>query len=115
MPHFVIEYSRPLENTLDLNKVMQIAFESGVQSGAMQAPDIKVRAIPYDYFRLEGGIDTFMHVSVYLLEGRTAEQKEHLSILLRQNLGDACPQIGSLSIDIRDMDPIAYKKRLLTV
>lgn len=112
MPHFIIEYSRPLENTLDLKEVMQIAFESGVQSGVMQADNIKVRAIPYDYFRLEGGLDTFLHVSVFLLAGRTAEQKEHVSTLLRKNIGDAFPAIGSLSIDIRDMDPVAYKKRV---
>ena len=112
MPHFVIEYSRPLEATLDMKKLMQVAFDAGVESGVIQAENIKVRAIPYDHFRLEGGLDTFLHVNVFLLAGRTTEQKEHVSTLLRQSLGDAFPDIGSLSIDIRDMDPDAYKKRL---
>ena len=32
--------------------------------------------------------------------------------LLRQTLVEYCPDIHSLSVDLRDMDPVAYKKRL---
>ena len=36
-----------------------------------------------------------------------------LSIALRQELAELLPGITSISIDVRDMDPQAYKKRLL--
>jgi len=113
MPHMVMEYSRSLESRVDLTKMMDLAFEVGVRSGVMKAADIKVRATPYDHVRLEGGLETFLHVSVFLLAGRTPEQKEHVSTLMRDSLADAFPMIGSISIDIRDMDPVAYKKRVL--
>lgn len=47
-----------------------------------------------------------------MLAGRTPEQKEALSIALRQTMVEHCADITSLSVDIRDMDPVAYKKRL---
>lgn len=58
---------------------------------------------------------SFFHLSLYLLAGRTREQKERLSVVLRQELSELLPDIYSISVDIRDMDPEAYKKRLLDV
>lgn len=111
MPHFVIEYSRSLESAYDLKKVMDVAFDAGVRSGVMKSEDIKVRAMPYDHARLGDGKETFLHVNVFLLAGRTSEQKEHVSTLLCDRLADSFPAIGSISIDIRDMDPAAYRKK----
>lgn len=113
MPHFVIEYSRDVENDYDINKVMQIAFDSGVESGVMQATDIKVRARPYDYYRLMNEKDSFLHVGVFLLDGRTDDQKEHLAVFLRKNLQSYLVDVTSVSVDIRDMNRQAYKKRVL--
>lgn len=114
LPHFVIEYAREIEASYDINKVMQIAFDGGVASGVMQASDIKVRARPYDYYRLINDGDSFLHVTVFLLEGRTNVQKEHVALTLRENLQSYLVDVTSVSIDIRDMNPEAYKKRVLT-
>jgi 5-carboxymethyl-2-hydroxymuconate isomerase len=113
MPHFVIEYSRGLEKTVDLDAVMTAAHEAGAESGIMNPDDIKVRAIAYDVFRFAGNIESFIHVTVSLLEGRSDRQKEHLSVLLRERLARCCPEIDSISIDVRNMNATAYKKRLL--
>lgn len=113
MPHFVIEYARKLETTLDIGAVMQAAFDAGAGSGIMNAADIKVRALLYDHARFEGGIDTFLHVTVSMLEGRSDLQKEGLALCLREALVARFPQVGSISIDIRDMNATAYKKRLI--
>jgi 5-carboxymethyl-2-hydroxymuconate isomerase len=79
----------------------------------VQAPDIKIRAISYDDYLVAGIRDGFCHVSVFLLEGRTPEQKLKLSESLRTSLSKMLPRTKSLSVDIRDMDSSAYKKRLL--
>ncbi|HWU64170.1 MAG TPA: 5-carboxymethyl-2-hydroxymuconate Delta-isomerase [Ensifer sp.] len=113
MPHFVIEYSRPLETALHLEEVMDVVFAIGAASGIMNATDIKVRAIPYDHMRSGAGFDSFLHVTVTLLAGRTDEQKAQLSILLREALVGRFAEVGSISIDVRDMNVIAYKKRVL--
>ena len=69
MPHFVMEYSRSLESTYDLKKVMDVAFDAGVRSGVMKPEDIKVRAMPYDHARLGDGKETFLHVTCFFSQG----------------------------------------------
>jgi 5-carboxymethyl-2-hydroxymuconate isomerase len=113
MPHFVIEYSKPLEAQVDMTAIMELAYDAGSASGVMNPEDIKVRCRPYDHYRLRTPDETFLHLSVFLLEGRTDEQKEKLAIIAREKLAEALPMVTSISIDIFDSNPVAYKKRLL--
>jgi len=113
MPHFVIDYSRDIETRYDMDKIMQIAFDAGVASGVMQGIDIKVRMQPFDHYRMANKGDSFLHLSVFLLAGRTDTQKEHVSLGLRTALTDYLTTVTAVSIDIRDMNTTAYKKRLL--
>ena len=113
MPHFVIEYSRDIEASYDMTKVMQIAYDSGVESGVIEPSNIKVRARPYDHYRLMNDGDSFLHVMVFLLEGRTDAQKEHVAVILRDSLQSYLANVTSVSVDIRDMNAQAYKKRVL--
>ena len=112
MPHLVIEYSEDALDQAALNELMQSLAETAAQTGVMRSEDIKVRARSYRDYLIGGKQDSFVHLSVYLLAGRTPAQKEMLSISLRQTMVDLCPEVVSLSVDIRDMDPGAYKKRL---
>ena len=113
MPHFVIEYAREVEQQIDLSELLEITHRVGASSGLMKPEDIKVRAHPYDHYRMVGTKDTFVHTTIFLLEGRTDEQKEKLSIALRTEQAKLMPSITAISIDIRDMNDITYKKRLL--
>jgi len=112
MPHLVIEYSDDALDRAMLKELMQGLAETAAQTGVMKREDIKVRAQNYRDYLIAGKQDSFVHLSVYLLAGRTPEQKEKLSISLRRTMVDRCPEVVSLSVDIRDMDPDAYKKRL---
>lgn len=111
MPHFVIEYSRSIEDTIDMNEIMEAVFSAACQSGVMQPDDIKIRAIPFDYFKLSKKGDIFIHLTVSLLEGRSDENKEALALLLREKLSNKLKGVSSISIDIRDMNAITYKKK----
>lgn len=113
MPHFVFEYAREIEQRADLNAVMEGLYEAGCECGFMQPEDIKVRAIAVDHFRLRKAGETFVHVTISMLEGRTDQQKEKLSIIAREKLSKLLPWVTSLSFDVRDMNDVAYKKRLL--
>jgi 5-carboxymethyl-2-hydroxymuconate isomerase len=113
MPHFIIEYARKMEHELSIAEVMGVVFSAGARSGVMQPVNIKVRAMPFDHVRLEGGLTTFVHVTAFLLAGRTPAQKEYLADLIRHDLAQGFSSVESISVDIRDMDPAIYKKRLL--
>jgi 5-carboxymethyl-2-hydroxymuconate isomerase len=85
---------------------------TAAKTGIMKAEDIKVRALVYEDFLVAGVSDSFVHLSVYLLSGRTADQKVTLSEKLRRTMAGLCLGVTSLSVDVRDMDSVAYKKRL---
>jgi 5-carboxymethyl-2-hydroxymuconate isomerase len=112
MPHLVIEYSDDALDQAALKDLMQSLAKTAAQTRIMKPEDIKVRAQSYGDYLVGGQQDSFIHLSVYLLAGRTSEQKEMLSVSLRQSMVDLCSDVVSLSVDIRDMDGDAYKKRL---
>lgn len=113
MPHLVIEYASDALDKAGVSGLMERLFQAASQTGVMKPEDIKVRARGYDDFLVAGRKDSFVHLSVYLLAGRTPEQKVKLSEQLRAMMVELCPDVVSLSVDIRDMDPVAYKKRLI--
>ncbi|MDB5655478.1 MAG: 5-carboxymethyl-2-hydroxymuconate isomerase [Tardiphaga sp.] len=113
MPHIVIEHSTDGHAQFDASALMQALHDAAAGTGVVQAADLKIRALAYADYLVAGQRDGFCHVSLYLLEGRTPEQKVMLSEALRTALVQWLPQTKSLSVDIRDMDAVAYKKRLL--
>lgn len=113
MPHIVIEYSRTGHAALDVDELMLAVHRAAAGTGVMKAADIKVRATAFDDFLVAGQRDGFCHASVYLLEGRSPEQKESVSEVLRAAMVGLLGATKSISVDIRDMDARAYKKRLL--
>ena len=113
MPHIVIEHSIDDHAPFDAAALMRALHNAAAGTGVVQAADLKIRAVPYADYLVAGTRDGFCHVSLYLLEGRTPEQKVLLSEALRAAMVALLPQTKSLSVDIRDMDATAYKKRLL--
>ncbi len=91
---------------------MEALHDAAAATGAMQAADIKIRAMPYADYLLARKRDGFCHISVHMLEGRTPEQKVVVSEALREVMTRLLPHTKSLSVDILDMDAVAYKKRL---
>ncbi|CAN5267990.1 5-carboxymethyl-2-hydroxymuconate isomerase [soil metagenome] len=113
MPHIVIEYSTDGHAIVDLTALMHALHETAAATGVMHAADIKVRAIGTEDYLVAGKRDGFCHVTVSMLQGRTPQQKVSLSEALRATMAALLPETKSLSVDIRDMDATAYKKRLL--
>ncbi|MFC0243270.1 5-carboxymethyl-2-hydroxymuconate Delta-isomerase [Rhodopseudomonas telluris] len=112
MPHLIMDYSADHLGRDRIARLMEDIAVTAAATGVMNAADIKVRARGFDDYLVAGQRDSFVHLVVFMLAGRTPEQKEALSIALRRTLVEHCPDITSLSVDIRDMDPVAYKKRL---
>jgi 5-carboxymethyl-2-hydroxymuconate isomerase len=114
VPHILIEHSDTLlRSSSEAQNFMLAIHDCASSVGVMQSTDIKIRMMRYDNFILAGKVDSFCHLIVFLLQGRTTEQKLRLSIALRRTLETWLPSTKSVSVDIRDMDPDSYKKRLL--
>ena len=110
MPHIVIEHSG--HAAFDAPALMRALHDAAANTGVVRAADLKLRTIAYSEYLVAGERDGFCHVSVYMLEGRTPEQKVAVSEALRAAMVRLLPDTKSLSVDIRDMDAFAYKKRL---
>ena len=113
MPHIVIEHSTGGHAAFDATALMRALHDAAAGTGVVQAGDLKIRAMAYDNYLVGGERDGFCHVTLSMLEGRTPEQKVRLSEALRAAIVLLLPRTTSLSVDIRDMDATAYKKRLL--
>ncbi len=112
MPHFVIEHAGCLAGTAEVQRVMELALECGASCGFINREDIKVRMMPCEHILFGDGRSSFIHVTVSLLAGRTDKQKESLAISLRASLVESFSAVQSISVDIRDMNPVSYKKHL---
>lgn len=113
MPHLVIEYSEGLEEKVSMETLMERTYEAAVAAEVMHPDDIKVRALAFSHYRLANPEGDFVHVTCRLLAGRTTEEKVRLSTGIRSYLAELLSDVYSISVDIVDMDPEAYKKRLL--
>lgn len=112
MPHLVIEYAQSLDAVLDRQRLMSKLSAAVAETGIAQRKDLKVRMMAYSEFMLNDGSVSFIHLTLSLLEGRTPDQKETLAIVCRDVIDHCCPEADAVSVDIHDMDPGAYKKRL---
>jgi len=113
MPHLIVEYSEGLERAVAIGKLVDTVVQAAADSGAMHEQDIKARAVPYAHFRLADGGTTFVHTTVRMLAGRAPETKVRLSNLIRERLAALAPDVHSISVEICDMDPDSYRKRVL--
>ena len=113
MPHIVVEHSTEGHARFDAAALMRALHAAAAGTGVVQAADLKIRVMAYTDYLVAGTRDGFCHVSLYLLEGRTPAQTVLLRAALRAAMVAMLPQTKSHRVDIRDMDAVAYKKRLL--
>jgi 5-carboxymethyl-2-hydroxymuconate isomerase len=111
LPHIVCHYSAK-EEMPPIRNILLTLHRAAAATTVVKAEDLKIRAQGFDDYLVAGEARSFFHVSLYLLEGRMSPQKQALSVELRRVLIELLPNIYSISVDIRDMDPEAYKKRL---
>lgn len=114
MPHIIIEYAKPIADQYDLNALCKQLFEASLETGVFKIPqDVKVRAIPATHWFQQVENDLFIHVTVRLLSGRTTEQKAQITNAILQKADEILKDVGTISVDIKELDPATYARRML--
>ena len=113
MPHIIVEYSLGCIEQAVIPRLMSDLHEAAVATGVIRSEDVKIRLVACRDYLVGGKATSFCHLTVRLLAGRHSDQKEHLSNTLRSILVTSLPAVGHISVECRDMDPVAYKKRVL--
>ena len=114
MPHIIVEYAGHLDETHCMTGMCQALFDAAAASGVF--PDvnaIKVRAVPCPFSRIGTEPQSFAHVTIRLLAGRDDDVKADLTRTILAALDTVLTDVGSLSVDIKDIDTATYAKRTL--
>lgn len=116
MPHCCIEYTPNVLNQWDASELLQTAHGVMLSCGLFGAVDVKTRArVVDDYILGEQAMNQsgFIHIIIYLLSGRTVEQKQMLTQKMAQTLRAKLPDLSSITVDIRDMARETYAKNVV--
>ena len=115
MPHCVIEYSEGVDDVVDIDDLVGAVHAGAFASDLFPEYDIKTRAVAYRHHRTGQTRDSFVHVTVHLLDGRSDAQKAMLSERVLARIEPLLPKVVSVGVEIADMHRASYRKRLLEV
>ena len=112
MPHCIIDYSRDV--SIEIDRLLEAVHLGAMDSGLFPEYDIKTRAVEFSQHRTGQTRDSFVHVAVHLLSGRSDEQKTGLSERVLARIEPLLPTVASVGVEIIDMHRASYRKRVLT-
>ncbi len=114
MPHIIVEYSGHLDESHDMNEICEALRETAAGTGIFPNVNaIRVRAMPCPFWSVGNEPNCFAHITIRLLAGRDTETKKRLTQQILATLDKMLPEIGSLSVDTKDIDPNTYSTRTL--
>ncbi len=113
MPHLVVEHSADIANHQNMSDLCKTLYDTALRSGEFDAPTIKVRAISCAASYIGTEPQSFAHVTLHLMAGRDTKTKSRLTQTILNALETSLPDVGSLTVDIKDIDPATYAKRVL--
>ncbi|MGE8534104.1 MAG: 5-carboxymethyl-2-hydroxymuconate Delta-isomerase [Chryseobacterium sp.] len=113
MPHFIIDCSQEILQLRTPEEIMDALYEAADATGLFAPNDIKVRLQPYQYYKLGIHKKNFLHVFGYIMEGRTTEQRAHLSRQICNKLSELLADISFLSVNINDFEVATYSNKAL--
>ena len=113
MPHCIIDYSPDIAGQIEIEALLDAVHLGAMDSDLFPEYDIKTRAQGYEYHRTGQTRDSFVHVALHLLSGRSAEQKSMLSECVLARIEPLLPRVASVSVEIVDIHRESYRKRVL--
>ncbi|MDV7341690.1 5-carboxymethyl-2-hydroxymuconate Delta-isomerase [Terasakiella sp. A23] len=111
MPHMVISYAKPVEEQVEIQKLVQEVWNGAEESGLFNPGAIKARALPVEHYVTANTDQLFIHVDAKLFVGRTDEQKQDMVKRVFDKMAALVSDDVSLSVEAIDMDKPNYIKR----
>ena len=113
MPHIIIEHSKALEDSHNLQSLCDDLWEKFAAHPAINGPDtVRTRTIAANASRIGIEPQTFAHATLLLLDGRTDDTKRDLAQMILDTLDAHLPDVGSLTVRIDRLEQ-PYIKRML--
>lgn len=113
MPHFIIDCSENILLQKTPDEIMTAVYEVAEATKLFRKGDIKVRIRPFQFYQLGTNKKDFIHVFANIMEGRTTEQKAHLSKKIIEKLNEMFPDISILSMNVCEFELATYSNKSL--
>lgn len=113
MPHFVIDCSEQILKLKSSDSIMQIVYDAAESTQLFDEGDIKVRINPFKHYNIGNTKNDFIHIFANIMEGRTSDQKAHLSKAIVSELKSMFPNVPIISMNIRDFEKATYCNRAM--
>jgi len=113
MPHFIIDCSEQILKLKSPESIMQIVYDAAESTQLFDEGDIKVRINPYKHYNIGNTKNDFIHIFANIMEGRTSDQKAHLSKSIVTELKSMFPKVHIISMNIRDFEKATYCNRAM--
>lgn len=113
MPHIVIEHSKGLEDSHDLQALCDRLWQVFAAHASVSGPEtVRVRTIAATASRIGVEPQSFAHATLLLLPGRDEATREDLARIVLAEIEAALPDVGSLTVRLTDINQ-PYLKRML--
>lgn len=113
MPHCIIDCPAALAQRVGEHTLLVAVHDALDGLGLFKAGDIKVRLNGFTHYRCGATQDEFVHVTLFILSGRSVEQQRSLARVTLAALVALLPQVQALSMDIQDMQRETFLNRSL--
>ena len=110
MPHCIVEYSKGITQSLDINKLVELVHQTTFDSGLFEIDDIKTRAVQYDHYMVGYGHSESIHVVIKVMPGRSIDVRKTLSLSIAQVLSELTLPATSITVQIEEIDKTTYSK-----
>ncbi|UWR06395.1 MULTISPECIES: 5-carboxymethyl-2-hydroxymuconate Delta-isomerase [Ruegeria] len=114
MPHVVLEFSAGLEQSHDFQAICEELYTVLAEHEQFDAPTLKIRAMPIPYSHIGTDPQTFIHATLFLMQGRDEPTRTELNAIILDVLTAAAPTVGSITVRDVEMNRATYAKRLAT-
>ncbi len=111
MPHCRIEYAEPIASHYNMQQAVVSIHQAIIDSQLFDVANIKSRAIPTQHYMCANSAsDTYVHVSIAILPGRSDAQKLALSSSVLETLKNLFNDVNNLSVEINELHASSYQK-----
>ena len=109
MPNVVIEHSNDVKDTKSL---IQLCHDHLMESGLFKLETIKVRTLAFEQFLVGGKSEkSFVVINLFIMPGRTMEQKAQLGQSMHQRIKEACQDLSAAtSVVVKETSEGLYFK-----
>jgi 5-carboxymethyl-2-hydroxymuconate isomerase len=111
MPHFLVDCSQGILRQHGEEAILARLHHAANATGLFEETDIKVRVRPFPTYAVGGTKEDFIHVFSYILQGRTIEQRAHLSKRMVSELVDMFPAVHRIAMNVAEFEKATYFNR----